>query len=51
MSHIIVRKRGALHSYFYEVKTLEEMKYLYGALSLVEGVETVSASSVEAYGE
>lgn len=53
MSCIVIRKRGELGSYFYRTKNEEEVRNLYGALSLLdkEGLQIVSVSDINAYKE
>lgn len=53
MSCIIIRQRGELSSYFYRTKNEEEVRNLYGALSLLdkEGLQIVSVSDINAYKE
>jgi len=53
MSCLIITRRGIIGSYYYRTKTEEEVKSLYGALSLLEkdGLQIVSVSDIEDYKE
>ncbi len=53
MSCLIITRRGIIGSYYYRTKTEEEVKSLYGALSLLEkdGLQIVSVSDIKDYKE
>lgn len=51
MSCIVIRKSSDIQYYFYRTKKEEEVRYLYGALSLLEGVEVISVSDIKSYKE
>ncbi len=53
MSCIIITERGKIGSYFYRTKTEQEVRYLYGALSLLDkdGLQIVSVSDIKDYKE
>ncbi len=53
MSCLIITIRGRISSYYYRTKTEEEVKSLYGVLSLLEkdDLQIVSVSDIKDYKE